>query len=180
MTISPILLGFVEQASERSRPFAFDGTHDVEQMTLFNRPQLSSWKRSSDCLFGYLQQKGVIDENGQWILADPPALPSIGQEQLSRLNWLLNTPCRIQQQLNGKKSSETTLARFISNMGYGEVELIGSGVMWLLGEEYFRRFLLALDVPDELITEDLFEDMRSIPQDFDFRFSGSGCRMNRE
>lgn len=118
----------------------------------------------------------IIDRNGKWILPSAPPLSTFDACQLIRLNNLLETHYTIKIQLSPENSFEAkiSLKEIFSHLKGWDVELVGSGVLYILGREYLTKFLTDLGIPKAKIPLDLFDDLVKIPQDFDFRFIAKG------
>lgn len=132
-----------------------------------HRDFTSAW----DHLYQFFIDNQFVNKNGKWLIDNSP-LPPLSAEQNNRLSDLFHKPYKISLKLRHGQTLEANISlnEIISHLGYDCVDLIGSGVHWVLGEDYFRRFLIGLHVPDHLIVDDLFDEMQTFPQDFDFRF----------
>lgn len=160
---------------------ALDAESNREEIPPRDRFQ-SPWEG----LYKHFVDKKIIDSEGVWVANEDPVLPSFGPAQLQRLRLLFNTPYKISL-ISGADSlprqdllseASITLSELVKNLSYQNFDLIGSGVMWILGKEYCKKFLDHLNTPEDLIKDHLFEEMSLVPQDFDFRFfvpTANGC-----
>lgn len=130
----------------------------------------SSWEK----LYEHLVANKVIDARGIWNREKEAPMPPFVEAQKMRLNQLFNITYTLSLDTEGAPPTRKNIAlnEIIASLGCTQIELIGSGVNWILGREFFKSFLSHF-APQELLTDDLFEEMSSFPQDFDFRINAS-------
>ncbi len=120
-----------------------------------------------------LWESHKIDDQGfliETLTASP--LPSLGNDKIQSLADFLKKPRHIC--CEGMFQIEFTLCELFSyllqNKQIVEVELVGSGVAWILGDYVLDVFqAMGIENPREFITDQMLADYGRYPTDFDIR-----------
>ena len=148
---------------------------------LLNRPLDESKASCQDRIFNYLIGEGIIDASGCLLINSKNLeVPSLGKEQLERLNELLTTPFRIKSKSNDFFFEITICLKDLFaylNLdpivsATRSIEIVGGSVFWILGAQYMRKVCNLLNIPEELITDELLSDFKTKAADVDIRMWG--------
>lgn len=147
---------------------AVDGKNQLEPFRFANK---ASYEHSWDLVHHYLIENSMLNAGNEWILKNAPQLPLLGDEQRTRLNSIIHTYYDMVFFLPSDQviKKKINLKTCLEILGHNNIKIIGGGVQWILGKAYFHQFLSDLKVPEELLTEELYQELQDFPPDVDFR-----------
>ncbi len=126
---------------------------------------------------GVLLEKGTEIENTYFNASVKNlTLCNLKEPQLMRLDALLDKSFKVISKTFPLNSNDQeffeftiTLREIFLALSSENIEIVGGSVFWILGEEFVREFITALEIPDELISSDLFEEFKKEAADIDIR-----------